>query len=930
MAGAKSPRVKDDETKKRKREANDGNPNSKRHRHRKSKAVSGDAQTPQKSKGEEQENGKGAQELAEPRPREVIGQPNDGDGGWRISKPMGGRMMDIDPILAADEHTLDTTSCQGSTPARIVATRLSKSNPQLVWVACSDGTVYSANWAQGGAPSPVLQTASRTAKALVVIPAAHAVNKDILLLAESEKASHMQVMAYQPVEGSKPQSKRLLSLEGKQGCGLQILESSEDGKFVVGAFQDQSFVGSLSSAAPQDLEQLHYDFFSFDCPDLVTCLDLRLRHRLSGGKRAHRETDNAVDVIVGGARGGIYVYHNAVATVGKPVNRQSAEKGLLVQKHHWHRKAVHAVKWSRDGHYFISGGSENVLVIWQVDTSKKDFLPHLSGSVENIVVSAAGSSYILHLDDNSAMMLSTAEMKPTAYVAGIQSAAMDVSQPKDLLVRRVWETPKQVRRPIPATMRPSEPSKFYVCVGNGRQATMSGEFSAPMLQCFDLETFTSVSTQALARTQPTDVNLTSKGHAIDEPLVTTLAFAADGRWLASIDEWRPSHRDVENVSADLRDQFIRERREIFLKFWQVRDAGSSFALVSRINAPHATKCPEPVLGLAADPTASSFATIGADGVARVWRPRDRLNAGVAVKDQDGNTAVSWSCAQAIAIGNGTGSDAGTDHTDPTRATEVQGSIAFSEDGSTLFAAIGSAGSGHVFVIDASSGQFVRVLEGLWSGKLHSIQASSSYIIVLSDELKVYDVVGDELRYGIAVPQTEGVSELLQLAVDHTSGHFAVTLPLGGGVSSIGVFSPEHHQPLLVRSTPHRIVSLVCAPDASGFIALDDAAQVWVVTEGSDPSPLATVQPLQDLQLHDISGEVDLAVGGDDAMDAASEDDVSDVDMADDDDEDDSAVNVIAQHRLTDIFDAAPAFAAPSIEDMFYKVTGLLAAKPLVE
>jgi NET1-associated nuclear protein 1 (U3 small nucleolar RNA-associated protein 17) len=67
----------------------------------------------------------------------------------------------------------------------------------------------------------------------------------------------------------------------------------------------------------------------------------------------------------------------------------------------------------------ISGGSENVLVIWQMDTGKKDFLPHLSGSVENIVVSPNGSSYVLHLDDNSAMIISTAEMKPTAYISGI-------------------------------------------------------------------------------------------------------------------------------------------------------------------------------------------------------------------------------------------------------------------------------------------------------------------------------------------------------------------------------------------------------------------------------------------------------------------------------------------------------------------------------
>ncbi|KAG6034359.1 hypothetical protein E4U41_006574 [Claviceps citrina] len=982
MAGTKGPRVKDDLTKKRKRDTHDSDGKPKRHRRqsRQSKANdTDDGLAPRQLKQTEAE-AEDSQPLATFRPQDVIRQSDDGDAGWRVSRPMGGRMLDIDPILTADEKhliltyntslqiystadsllvrripitTLDTSSAKGSTPARIVATRLSKNDPLLVWVICSDGHVYCVNWTRSETPQAAFQTASGTAKALIVAPASYAATKEILIIAESDKASHMDVIAYNPADGGEAQPKSLLTLK-KQGHGLQLLECSDDGQVIVGALQDQLFFGTAAGAAGNH-EDLRYDFISFDSPDLITCIDLRRRQRSSGSRKVQSASDGAIDVIVGGARGSIYIYRNVTAAV-TPGKHHSVKDGLEAQKHHWHRKAVHAVKWSRDGNYFISGGSENVLVVWQVDTSKKDFLPHLSGSVENIVVSAAGSSYVLHMDDNSAMILSTAEMKPTTYVAGIQSAAVDSSEPKDLLVRRVWDTPEHVGRPIPAAIRPTDPSRLHVCVGNGRQATMSGHFSAPFLQSFDLESFTSVSKQALARTQPTDVNLTNKGHTIDEPLVTNIAFSGDGRWLASIDEWRPADRDVENISSDLREQFIRERHEIYLKFWEVRNDGKSLALTSRINAPHATKWPERILGLASDPTSSSFATIGADGVARIWRPRARLDHGIAAKDEHGKDAYSWSCAQTIAVGNGTSIDDGTDLVDPTRAFEVQGSVTFSEDGSTLFVAFGAVDPGVVFAIDVASARVVRTLEGLWDGKLQSIGALSSYIVVLSDDLRVYDVVGDELRYGIAVPKIRGVSDLLQLAVDHVSGHFAVTLPIGG-VSSIGVFDPEKPEPLLVRSTPHRIVSLVSAPATSGFIALDDAAQVWVIAEGSDPSSLATVQPLQDLQLDDggngsappadtpkkARGEV--SIGDDDAMDVGSEDELEngdaapdgDVDMADgggddddDDDEEDLNMNVIPQQFLTEIFDAAPAFAAPSIEDMFYKVTGLLATKPLAE
>ncbi|KAG5997043.1 hypothetical protein E4U52_005186 [Claviceps spartinae] len=971
MAGTKSPRVKDGMTKKRKRDTNDSDGKPKRHRQQghQNKVNGGDGSVTQQAKNAETGTAD-SQPLTTFRPQEIIRQSDDGDAGWKISKPMGGRMLDIDPILTEDEKhliftyntsiqiysvadsllvrripitTLGTLSSKGSTPARIVATRLSKNDAQLVWVVCSDGKVYCVNWTRSETAQPAFQTASGTASALIVVPAPYAALKEILVIAESDKASLMNVVAYNPIlDGSEARPKSLLTLQ-KQGHGLQILESSEDGQVIVGAFQDQIFFGTASGAAGS-LEDLKYEFFSFDSPDLITCMDLRQRQRSSGSRKAQSALDSPIDVIVGGARGSIYIYRDAIAAVtsGK---QHLGKDGLDVQKHHWHRKAVHAVKWSRDGNYFISGGSENVLVVWQVDTSRKDFLPHLSGSVENIVVSASGASYVLHMDDNSAMVLSTAEMKPTTYIAGIQSAAVDSSQPKDLLVRRVWDTPEHVGRPIPAAIRPTDPSRLHVCVGNGRQATMSGQFSAPLLQSFDLESFTSVSKQALARTQPTDVNLTNKGHTIDEPLVTNIAFSGDGRWLASIDEWRPADRDVENVSSDLREQFIRERHEIYLKFWEVRNDGVSLALVSRINGPHSTKCPERVLGLASDATSSSFATIGADGITRIWRPRARLDNGVPVKDENGKDAFSWSCAQAIAVGNGTSIDDGTDLMDPTRPLNVQGSVTFSEDGSTLFVAFGAVDSGIVFAINVASGRVVKTLEGLWGGKLQAIGALSTCIVVLSDELRVYDVVSDELRYGIAVPKIAGVYDLLQLAVDHISGHFAVTLPVGG-VSSIGIFDPEFSEPLLVRTTPHRIVSLVSAPATSGFIALDDAAQVWVIAEGSDPSSLATVQPLQDLQLDDVSAALRdtekstdevMLDQDDDVMDEGSGDELDgdatdgDVDMADDDDdEDDIHIQVIPQQFLTDIFDAAPAFAAPSIEDMFYKVTGMLATKPLAE
>lgn len=954
MAGPKSSKTKTDPAKKRKRDVAENDSRSKRLRaERKANGHRSDVEQLLGVKSEKNEL-VGAPEIAEatgPRQLEIVRQFDDSEAGWRVSKPMGGRMLDIDSILTQDDQYLIiayNTSLQvysaadsllvrripitaADSSANIVAMRQSKQNPETIWVASSDGRVFQVNWTISKTPAS-FQTRSATAQAMAIVSKnISGKTEEIILIAESDKPSRVDVVAYSAKIQADTESKTVLSMK-KPGNGLQLLESSEEGQVLVGAINDRLFFGVPSKERFESLADIEYEIYSFDTPDLITALDLRVYQRPLTGKKS-RETGPILDVIVGGARGSLYLYHDALAR-SQSLGKSGSDKELIQAQHfHWHRKAVHAVKWSRDGNYIISGGSENTMVLWQIDTGRKDFLPHLSGSVENLVVSSSGSSYVIHLDDNSAMILSTSEMKPTAYVAGIQSAAINVTTPKDLLIQRTWTTPDSVSRPVPAAIRPTDQSRLHVCVGNGRQATLAGGFSAPLLQTFDLETFRSVSKQALARTQPTDVNITNKGNPIDEPLITNIAFSADGNWLASVDTWEPSSRDVDNVVNEMKDQFIQERREVYLKFWDASQGEEQIALVSRINAPHATNRNEAVLDLASSPVSTCFATIGTDGMVRLWRPKTRSQNGVIVKGQNGREVFTWSCSQVIAVGDGVPQDSAVDMSESSPRYEPQGSISFSEDGSTLFVAYGNVGTGAVYVIDAASGEVVKTLENQWKGQLRSVRVLSPFVVILSDELRVYDVVGDELRYGVTMPKISGANDLLQLAVDHTSGHFAVALPSEQG-SVIGVFEPEEVEPLLVRNTPQRIISLISTPNTSGFIALDDAAQVLVIAEGSNPSSLATVQPLEDLRLEgvDATDGKDVALLDDDEEMASDGEDeaveANDEDAEMEDDDDIAHPGVIHQQHLADIFDAAPSFAAPPIEDMFYKVTGLLASKPL--
>ncbi len=558
-------------------------------------------------------------------------------------------------------------------------------------------------------------------------------------------------------------------------------------------------------------------------------------------------------------------------------------------------------------------------------------MPHLSATIENIVVSPRGSSYAVHLDDNSTMILSTAEMKPTMYVSGIQSLVLGDRPSKESLVRRVWRPVDEIAAPLVATVNPQSPSQVFLCVGNGQQASPEGSSSTPLLQVFDISSFHGVTKHAIARTNPTDVNVTSEGVPITEPTATKLAFSRDGKWLASVDEWQPSERDAEAFLTGSKTpaEASRERREIYLKFWEVGAEDESFQLVSRINDAHHTDRTETVFDLASDPTSSRFATIGNDGMVRFWTPRLRKRDGLAATRPDGEPLRSWTCSRAVSLPIYEQDESIETHKTAPRS----GAITFSEDGSILFAAFGPPSGALVVAIDTETGTFRDVVSGMFKGEIRAIKSLSSSLILLSEDLVVYDIVSDELLYSYSLKETsEAAKRLTQLAVNYESRSIALVAPVAntgqgkmkkGARSELVVFSIGEDEPQLVQTFSHLIISVCAAPSSSGFICVDSAAQIWSVTEGAEQAPL--LQPLADLGVDGNAAPEELLLQEDEASDEEMQDADQDVEM---DDDDGTHAAVVAPQRLAEIFNAAPAFAMPPIEDIFYQVAGLFSTKPV--
>ncbi|KAK3943697.1 WD40-repeat-containing domain protein [Diplogelasinospora grovesii] len=880
---------------------------------------------------------------------------------WKVSNPMGGRMLDIDPIFSPDERHLVITyntsiqvygtndsllvrriplpvtrweSGKESTTAYIVASALSKTAPEYVWVACSDGRVWHINWTTGeGAETPHTIEAKKILDMTVEAVEFSKSTQDVLFVLQKLTKASGQIVAYNSEALSTKNGKLVHTYHESP----QMLRTAAGGRLIVAAARETVQIG-LRTKKARSFNDLEFRFHSFGVADLITSLDIRALTRRNKDGSVEIESAN---LALGCSHGAIFEYTDILSKlpkVGATPATPSKAGYIHPRKHHWHRRAVHSVKYSEDGNYLVSGGAETVLVLWQLDTGHRDFLPHLSATIENIVVSPRGSSYALHLDDNSAMILSTAEMKPTMYVSGIQSLVLGDRHSKEFLVRRE-KSSGEISTPLVAASNPTNPAQIFLCVGSGQQAaTVGDEVSTPLLQVFDTASFQGVSKHAIARTNATEANITTQGVPIIEPRVTKLAFSHDGKWLASVDEWEPPESDVVPFLTGSKtvEEACRERREIYLKFWEVGSEDTPPQLVSRITEAHHTDKPETIFDVASDPTSSRFASIGNDGVVRFWTSKLRKRDGLAATGPEGQQLRAWTCSRAVALPV-CGQDDALE--DSTNEDSRSGAIAFSEDGSVLFAAYGAPSEAAVVAIDTETGTLRDIVSGMFRGEVRAIKSLGSCLLMLSDDLTVYDIVADELLYSFSLKETsEAAKRLTQLAVNYTSRTFALVAPIPtndqrlrrGAKSELLVFSVEDGEPQMVHTFPQLITSVLPAAGSSGFVLVDSAAQIWSVTEGAEQGPL--LQPLVDTNMDgDVpeaeAAPMDLAVVEDEGD--ASDAEMQDADREDEDMEDlDIHPAVVAPQRLAEIFNAAPAFAMPPIEDIFYQVAGLFSAKPL--
>lgn len=513
----------------------------------------------------------------------------------------------------------------------------------------------------------------------------------------------------------------------------------------------------------------------------------------------------------------------------------------------------------RTGNYIISGGNESVLVLWQLDTGRKQFLPHLSSPICNIVISPTGNSYAVKLADNCVMVLSARELAPYTTITGLQLS------PK--MVKPRYQT-VSLGASAAAVLHPRYPHQLLVAVPASRQSSQDGHSLAnSVLQTFDIHANTHISRQSLARTNTTVLKISPEGSEVTTPDIRYLDISQDGKWLATLDSWTPQPQDIKALGlSGTEDGMVIDYEENFLKFWRWNGPSNIWELVTRIDGPHVSnEGPAPVLGLVSRPRSHEFVTIGTDERLRIWCPNPRRRNGLKTGPDAVQQMEAWKCRNVIHLKRN------LSHRNSHLTTTC---LAFSEDGSVLAVCLPSgdaANPGLVVLIDAQECVVRYSRIGSYCGEPCAVKFLGRQLLIATRRsVSVWDTVDDLVRI-IESPldgPSAGRSQQL-LAVSPSTGTFAITVQrLQNSTRKsrstqfpVKVYDIETLAPVFSSAIGKCPVALLSDTQSGDYVVVDAAASVQRFgCPDRAPQPMARSHELSALSNRLNSGLVDLFGG----------------------------------------------------------------------
>ena len=136
----------------------------------------------------------------------------------------------------------------------------------------------------------------------------------------------------------------------------QILSSInvlERGRVIVATSGSELILGSSDEPSPSPLKDVSYTWRVIESPEHIVSMDVRIKpsEAVQKSSKEGRSSVDAIDIVVGGLKGSIYVHEDLLQKLIRRDHRagKGSSVDLTSRRLHWHRNAVQAVKWSADG-----------------------------------------------------------------------------------------------------------------------------------------------------------------------------------------------------------------------------------------------------------------------------------------------------------------------------------------------------------------------------------------------------------------------------------------------------------------------------------------------------------------------------------------------------------------------------------------------------
>ncbi|KIP12046.1 hypothetical protein PHLGIDRAFT_399665 [Phlebiopsis gigantea 11061_1 CR5-6] len=271
-----------------------------------------------------------------------------------------------------------------------------------------------------------------------------------------------------------------------------------------------------------------------------------------------------------------------------PTGVPDVEKKAPTTTLHWHAHAVSSLTFTANGAYLLSGGEEAVLVIWQLHTGKKEFVPRVGAPISSIT-------------------LSTVRSREEEYLLGLSDASFAFVRSGTLRISRTIAKVKL--DPAITTDRPSPDTPVPLAAHS-----ISSSLVLPSSHPSSLQTYSPLTSTLISELEVSPTNRVSRREEKTlEPSRVEFATTSDsGDWLATVDS-RPAV-----------DGF---RGEVYLKIWWWDRKASTWVLNTRIDRPHGLKKVTTVTfrPRVKDVSALSLVTAGQDGSVKIWGIRSATN-----------------------------------------------------------------------------------------------------------------------------------------------------------------------------------------------------------------------------------------------------------------------------------------------------------------